>query len=319
MDRQRKRKSNGKLDQIPTAVLIQFFFFILFCLLLFCKFLKKTDRHADRRQNKDHTEFLRQRTFKSCIRIPVKNIHHIEQHAKIWSKSSLAHHFQRHNHCQIYKICLHYAKDPQQDIRFDPKHHMQIINHDVKSIRVHTCNPDVVPIQLIDPVVVYRDITGFITVSFDHIRPIDIRNCRNRGPHHSKLQQHIQPLLSFSTEKPPVNGPSQLHKRSFLSTFSTQQTLYILQNPLDHTWNLTSSFPDPHQKKRPHGACRQCHTIADMKKLQQIYQIDDIKISRKKISGQLFRSRKTAEQLPEYQPWEEQSYNAICRDNFQKL
>ena len=51
----------------------------------------------------------------------------------------------------------------------------------------------------------------------------------------------------------------------------------------------------------------------------KIYQIDDIKISRKKISGQLFRSRKTAEPLPEYQPWEEQSYNAICRDNFQKL
>ena len=48
-----------------------------------------------------------------------------------------------------------------------------------------------------------------------------------------------------------------------------------------------------------------------MKKLQQIYQIDDIKISRKKISGQLFRSRKTAEPLPEYQPWEEQSYNGV--------
>ena len=78
--------------------------------------------------------------------------------------------------------------------------------------------------------------------------------------------------------------PRSCTSEVFFPRFSTQQTLYILQNPLDHTWNLTSSFPDPHQKKRPHGACRQCHTIADMKKLQQIYQIDDIKISRKKIS-----------------------------------
>ena len=56
-----------------------------------------------------------------------------------------------------------------------------------------------------------------------------------------------------------------------------------------------------------------------MQKLQQIHQINDIKIPRKKISGDLFRNGKPAEPLPEYQPGEKQGYDAIRSNNFQKL
>ena len=309
MNGQRQRKSNRKLYQIPAAVSVPFF----------CKFLKKTDRHTDRGQDKNHTELLRQCTFKTGVRTPVEDIHHIKQYPEIRRKPSPAHHFQRRDQCQIYKVCLHHAENPQQHIGRNSKHHMKIINHNMESIRIHARNPDIIPLKLIDPVIVHRNITCFVAERFHHIRSVHIRDRCNCRQQHCYFRQRMQPLLSFSPKTPLVNGSPKLRQRCLFAPLSIKQSFDPHQQALHCSRDLFFSFPDPDKKEWPCSSEEQRHTAADPKKLQQINEINDIKIPCEEISDQLFCNGKPMKPLPKDPPWKKQGYDAIGSKNFQKL
>ena len=59
--------------------------------------------------------------------------------------------------------------------------------------------------------------------------------------------------------------------------------------------------------------------LADPKKLQQINEINDIKIPCEEISDQLFCNGKATKPFPKDPPGEKQSYDAIGGKNFHKL
>ncbi len=152
-------------------------------------FLEEKIEKENRRQNKDHAEFLRQRGAETPARRISQNAGpRVYQHADIGNITIFTADLQKCQQRKINQKGLHQIKYPQQHIRVQPDHRVEIIDDAVKAKWINARHKNFSLAHAVDPVVMDNDIRGTIRVVCDQvpaILPEDQRRHRGeRDPFH---------------------------------------------------------------------------------------------------------------------------------------
>ena len=165
---------------------------------------------------------------------------------------------------------------------------MQIINDAVKSMWIYTICKNIIVVHFINPKIMNRNIWSLISKYSNCIYSINIKHTYYDCYRKDQIWQITnQPffilsecwLLKFSI---PLQSMSYAH-------FSAKNMNCKLRGRTDSWDNMEIfSFLPNNWKKRSNRTNLQCDRMWYMKKLEQKYQINNIKITGKEISNQPF-------------------------------
>ena len=241
------------------------------------------DHKIEGGQDEDHAEFLGQRGAEPAVGDPVEAVQpHKADHTQPGQEPALAAALQERQQDGGDHGILDQPEQPQHRIRRDTQHCRQIVQHTVHAHGVDARNVELIVDQTVDPIVVNRQIRRAKAPVVEDPRPADLP----QNPEKDRQKHKIRPYLF---QQPHQLPPDEAKKPLYLPQAMMHKTpepqfpedkmpelLHQLSAVRPHRDLIDANRDDPrgHQRKQQQGAA-----AGQIRQLENLYQMDDVKIS----------------------------------------